>query len=100
MAGINEALRLTKALIKNSPDGSVTRAAMKVQRLLTATPMSIILDKLPPGSVAARAKMLGVSRQTYYYWLDGTTRPTVKIARKISKLTGVDVEAIRGHVST
>lgn len=62
----------------------------------TAALMSEILDKLPVKSVSARARLLGVARPSYYSWLRGTTRPSLEMARKISKLTKVDVDVIRG----
>lgn len=99
MAGTNEALRLTKKLVKNSPNDSVARAAAKVERLLNATPISVILDKVRPGEpIGAKIKALGVSRATYYYWMNGTTRPSKKQAKKLASLTGFSVEEIRGHV--
>ena len=87
-----------KHVIKNSPDDNVSRAAMKVQRLLTATPMTVILASLwPERSNIAKADALGVSKQTFYYWLDGTTRPNMKAAKKIARLTDYSVAEIRGH---
>jgi hypothetical protein len=100
MTGISEALRLAKRLVKESPDASVSRAAMKVQRLLTAVSMELVLDKVRPGEpVAAKARAVGVSRQTFYYWINGTTRPNKKQARRLANLTGFSVEEIRGHVA-
>jgi hypothetical protein len=98
MTSTGEALRLTKRLIRASPDASVARAAQKVQRLLTVMPMADILDKVPGSSIAAKAKALGVTRQTCYYWKDGASRPNLVLARRLAKLTGVPVEVIRGHV--
>jgi transcriptional regulator with XRE-family HTH domain len=100
MTSTREALRLVKDLGKISPDESVSRAIEKVQRLLTAEPMSMILTHVLPGeSVAAKAKALGVSRQTLYYWINGTTRPNIKQAKRLAKITGVPIEVIRGHVA-
>ena len=100
MTHVSEALRLARKLVKSSPDESVSRAAMKVERLLTATPMSVILDTLwPTRSNIAKANALGVSKQTFYYWLSVTTRPNKKLAKKIAGLTDFSVEEIRGHVA-
>ena len=94
------ALKLVERLIKAGGNEGVTRRAMKMRARLTATPMSIILDKVPGASVIEKAKALGVSRQTFYYWLDGVTRPNIRQARKLNKITGLSVEEIRGQVTT
>lgn len=94
------ALKLVERLIKAGGDQGVTRRALKLRARLTATPMSIILDKVPGASVIEKAKALGVSRQTFYYWLDGVTRPNIKMARKLNKITGHDIDEIRGQNST
>lgn len=100
MASNEVALRQAQRLIKNSPNDSVARAAAKVERLLSATPLSVILAKvLPKEPVGMRIKALGVSRATYYYWLNGTTRPSNKQAKRLAQLSGFSVEEIRGHVS-
>jgi hypothetical protein len=99
MTNTSEALRLAKRLVKSSPDDAVSRAALKVQRLLTAVPMAVVLDQVRPGDpVAVKAKAVGVSRQTFYYWLDGVTRPNKKMARKLASMTDFSADEIRGHV--
>jgi transcriptional regulator with XRE-family HTH domain len=99
MTNIREALRMTQRLGKISPDDSVSRAIEKVQRLLTAVPMQTVLDQVRPGEpVAAKAKAVGVSRQTFYYWLNGTTRPNKKQAKRLASMTGFTIDEIRGHV--
>jgi hypothetical protein len=100
MTTAREALRVAKQLGKLSPDDSVSRAIEKVQRLLTVVPMAVVLQQVLPGEpVAAKAKAVGVSRQTFYYWLQGVTRPNKKQAQKLAKLTDFSVDEIRGHVA-
>lgn len=100
MGNAEVALRQAQRLIKNSPNDSVARAAAKVERLLSATPMSVILAKvMPDAPVGVRIKALGVSRATYYYWLNGTTRPSKKQAKRLATLSGFPVDEIRGHVA-
>jgi transcriptional regulator with XRE-family HTH domain len=91
------ALRLVERLMKVG--GPLGRRAEKMRNRLAATPMAVILAEVPPagGSVIEKAKKLGVSRQTYYYWLDGTTRPNIIMARKIHRLTGIEIDKIRGR---
>ena len=48
------------------------------------------------GSVAQRAKAVGVSRQTFYYWLTGVIRPNDIQAKKLKRLTSYDYDRIRG----
>ena len=92
-------LKLVERLAKVSRNPGVQRRALKMRARLTATPMSTILDKVPGATVIEKAKTLGVSRQTFYYWLDGTTRPNFKMARKIKHLTNFEVDEIRGIAS-
>lgn len=92
------ALKLVERLIKTGGNEGITRRALKMRARLTAMPMSAILDKVPGASVIEKAKALGVSRQTFYYWLDGVTRPNIRMARKLNKITGVSVEDIRGQM--
>jgi hypothetical protein len=100
MTSTREMLRITKQLGKMSPDESVSRAIEKVQRLLTVVSMAEVLAEVLPGEpVAVKAKSLGVSRQTFYYWLQGVTRPNKKQAQKLAKLTDFSVDEIRGHVA-
>jgi transcriptional regulator with XRE-family HTH domain len=100
MTSTREILRAANHLAKLAPDASTARAIEKVKRLLNVVPMSVVLDLVLPGEpIAAKAKAIGVSRQTVYYWLDGVSRPNIKQAQKLAKLTGYAVDEIRGHVA-
>jgi DNA-binding XRE family transcriptional regulator len=57
-------------------------------------PMADILAKVPGDTLSARARKIGVSRQTMYVWAEEKFRPTLPQARTIAKLTGVPVEQI------
>ena len=57
-------------------------------------PMADILAKVPGDNLTARARKIGVSRQTMYVWAEERFRPTLRQARTIAKLTGVPVEQI------
>lgn len=57
-------------------------------------PMAEILAQVPGDNLSARAKKLGVSRQTMYVWLSERFRPTLKQAKRISRVTGVPVAHI------
>jgi DNA-binding MarR family transcriptional regulator/DNA-binding XRE family transcriptional regulator len=54
-------------------------------------PMHDILAKVPGDTLSARARRIGVSRQTMYVWASERSRPTTAQAEVISKLTGVPV---------
>jgi DNA-binding XRE family transcriptional regulator len=57
-------------------------------------PMADILAKVPGDTLSARARKIGVSRQTMYVWAEEKFRPTPAQAKIIAKLTGVPVEHI------
>lgn len=57
-------------------------------------PMKDILEKVPGDTLSARARAIGVSRQTMYVWAEERFRPTLAQARIISELSDVPVEQI------
>jgi DNA-binding XRE family transcriptional regulator len=57
-------------------------------------PMADILAKVPGDNLTARARKIGVSRQTLYVWAEERFRPTARQAKIIAKLTGVPIEQI------
>lgn len=57
-------------------------------------PMADILAKVKGESLSARARAIGVSRQTMYVWAEERFRPTLKQAKAIAKLSGVPIEQI------
>lgn len=60
-------------------------------------PMADILAKVPGDTLAERARMIGVSRQTMYVWAQERFRPGGAQAAAIAKLTGVPVEQISDY---
>jgi transcriptional regulator with XRE-family HTH domain len=90
-----KAIKLATELAKLTNDEGVRLRALQISDRLSL-PMSIILDKVPGASVAAKCSALGISRQAYYYWLRGMSRPNLVQSEKLSKLTGFDAEDIRG----
>lgn len=95
------ALKIVERLIKATPSGSINRSAMVLQkrlnRQLNAVPMSEIIGKMPGKSLADKARTLGVTRQTIHAWVNGAWRPDMEMAKKLEKLTGFSVVAIRGR---
>jgi DNA-binding XRE family transcriptional regulator len=60
-------------------------------------PMAAILAKVPGDTLAARARAIGVSRQTMYVWAQEKFRPSTDQARIIADLTGVPIDEIRDY---
>lgn len=92
----DEARRLIERLVKIAPDASTTARAKEIRARLKL-PMSVVIDKIPGAHMTAKAASVGVTRQSLYYWLNGTTRPSQKQAKAIAALTGFDAEEIRGR---
>lgn len=93
-----ETAKLIEAAVKLNADAGTMSYLLKIQKHLKL-PMSVVLKKVHPElSVLDKCKRLGVARSTYYSWLNGTRRPDSKLARKLAKLTGYDVNDIRGRM--
>ena len=60
-------------------------------------PMAAILAKVPGDTLAARARAIGVSRQTMYVWAQERFRPSSVQAAIIAKLTGVPTAQISDY---
>lgn len=88
-----EALKLARRLMKGSNDEGLVALATQIQDRLRR-PMTDILKKVPGKTVADKARLCEVSRQAYYNWIRGLSRPTGKQAEKISLLTGIPVDDI------
>lgn len=96
--------RLTKKVLDLGNNRHVLKAiertiARQQKRvdLITVLPMRVILDKLPVSTPSARARLLGITRQAYYDWLNDKWRPNLRQAAKLAELTGVSVKEIRGR---
>lgn len=93
-----QALELVEQLIELNPDGSTLAYALKMRERLKL-PMSVVLSKLwPEISLIDRCRRLGISKQTYFGWLNGLYRPDDRRARRLAKETGFSAEDIRGKV--
>lgn len=72
-----------------------SRVLLRKLRFELRNPMANILARIPGNSVAAKARVLGIARQTYYQWLRGDARPNAAQARKLSRVTKIQHEQIR-----
>jgi transcriptional regulator with XRE-family HTH domain len=90
------ALKLVEQIIELQPDqGTLFHANRMKDRL--SLPMSVVMHNLwPQLSVSAKARRLGITRQTYYGWINGIFRPDEEMAKKLAFITGYDEAAIRG----
>jgi DNA invertase Pin-like site-specific DNA recombinase len=82
-------------LIKRTRDPALKRRAAKLRDKLAQRPMPEILNLVPGETVIAKAKACGVSRQTFYTWLNGSV-PHPKQAARLAKITGISIAEIRG----
>ena len=89
-------LQMIDFLIKENRDDPGVVHALNQVRDRIKLPMVDILRKIPGGNVRERAALCGVSKQAYYQWLNGTSRPNPEQAERIAKLTGYSARAIRG----
>ena len=93
-----EARQLVRRLAKISPDAAVAANAKKMLYRL-AVPMEKVIDAIPAETVVGKARHIGVTRQTIYDWLKGTSRPKKAMAHKLHRITGYDADEIRGRAS-
>jgi hypothetical protein len=89
------ALELVERLIRMSSDPKVRSRAMRMHSRIKL-PMAQVLARVPGESVIDKAKVLGISRQTWYVWQSGATRPNLAKARQLERITGYTVAEIRG----
>lgn len=90
-----EVKQLLDRLIKISPNDDMLRRAQRM-RSRHMLPMDAVIEKIPGDTIVAKAKRVGVARQTMYYWAAGYCRPSKSKARLVASLTGYDYAAIRG----
>lgn len=67
-------------------------------RVRIGLPIDKVLDRIPGDTVTAKAKKIGITRQAYYGWLNGRTRPDAKQSRRLAQLTGLSAVNIRGWI--
>jgi transcriptional regulator with XRE-family HTH domain len=92
----HDAVRLAKQVVKLTGDAVFERATARLERKLKQKPLQAIIAMVPGDTLVEKAQKLGVSRQAVYRWFNGTARPNEKQAKKIAKLTGAEVDIIRG----
>lgn len=91
----NDARNLAKELLQLEGAAETIKDVVKLLKRLELMPMSFILGRIPGHTITERAARVGISRQTYYYWLQGRSRPSPAQAEKLAEITGVPVADIR-----
>ena len=92
------ALKLVEQLLKLNPDRHLAKRAYQLRDRIKF-PMSVVLEKVPGETVVQKAAACGVSRQAYYNWLSGRSRPNDTQSETLAKLTGIDAAMIAGRRS-
>lgn len=68
---------------------------VKDLKRMELVPMSYVMSKVPGETIVEKAANVGVSRQTYYYWVQGRSRPSLPQAERLAELTGIPIGDIR-----
>ena len=89
-------LKLIDRVIKTAPDETI-RARAEGIRDRVRLPLAEVLAKVPGATIDEKAKTLGMTRQAWYGWLEGTSRPNKARAAQLAEMTGYKVEDIRGR---
>jgi hypothetical protein len=85
--------------LANDPSPGIKRRARELRDRLSVRPMKEILARVPGTTVTTRARVCGVSRQTFYTWMNGA-RPKKAQAAQLAKITGFTIAEIRGFASS
>lgn len=92
------ALRAVERLIKSANTEGDIQSAKRMRdrmiRRMKAIPMSEVVAKIPGTTVPAKARALGITRQTIHYWLDGRMRPRPAMAKRLERITGISAAEI------
>jgi len=92
----SQAIKLIDRLMKISPDQGALLRAMQIRERFML-PMADVLNRIPGKTITQKAAACGVSRQAFYAWQRGVSRPNTKQAERLSELTGYDTEDIKGR---
>lgn len=91
----NDARKLARELLQLEENADEIKDVIKLLHRMELLPMASILERVPGETVTDKAHRVGISRQTYYYWLQGRSRPSLEVAERLAKLTGIPLRSIR-----
>ena len=79
----------TKELVKLEQAAENILNIVRDMRRMELVPMSYVMSKVPGETIVEKMAKIGVSRQTYYYWMQGRSRPSQRQADRLAELTGI-----------
>lgn len=86
------------AILKLDPDKGTQYVVEKLRERLRL-PMAAVMEKFMPGqTIQVKVETLRVSRQAYYEWVNGLSRPAGRVAKQIARATGLNADDIRGKL--
>jgi DNA-binding XRE family transcriptional regulator len=95
MRDLQKAFALAEKLEQQTEGQPYHALATRLRKMLLPAPsMREILAKVEARDETERAKIIGVSRQGYYNWLNEQSRPNPLSAKRIAELSGVAEELI------
>lgn len=96
-AQMDRALKLVARLAKLGAydEGVLARTREIGQRI--KLPMTEVLDRVEGATIAQKCARIGVTRQSFYLWTRGMSRPGAKQAKRLAHLTGYDADEIQGR---
>lgn len=78
-------------------EGEAHTIALALRSAVTPPrPMDEILELVPGATETDKIERIGISRQGFYNWKLGRSRPRRDQARKLARLTGLPIEEILG----
>jgi DNA-binding XRE family transcriptional regulator len=94
----DKAYALAEKIERETEGLPVHALATRLRKMLQPPPpMKEILARIVAKDESERARLVGVSRQGYYNWVNEVSRPSVMAAHRLAELTGVSVETIRNR---
>ena len=92
-----QAVKHIEKLAALLPDDYSRDKLKQVSYAVELMPMRLVLDKVKGDTTVEKAKLVGVSRNTWYAWYRGEIRPNKHQALKLSELSGVPAEKFQGR---
>lgn len=94
---MNSLQGLLEKVAAHLPDDYSRDKLKQVSYAVALIPMRLVLDKVKGDTTVEKAKLVGVSRNTWYAWHRGEIRPNKHQAARLSELSGVAAEKFQGR---
>jgi hypothetical protein len=91
------AAQVVQELRRTTDDPHTLMAAVRLRDRLRQPSLATILESrvLPGETITAKCHALGIARQTYYSWAQGTRRPSYEQAVRLAETTGIMLADVR-----